>query len=144
MLGQLLLWLVKLLSSRIDSQGPTTSVVVGKHLASGKYRVFFPLVINDRRLTLTLFPSMDDSMFRLSALVLVLFSVAACKEEDKFDAGYDDGFASGYNTACEIRATLIEGDWDSQSYTRGYNEGNAAGILECNRCRDKRPSADCP
>jgi hypothetical protein len=83
-------------------------------------------------------------MFRLSILVSIALSTSACKEEDKFDVGYDDGFATGYNTACEIRATLIEGDWDSPTYSRGYNEGNAAGVIVCNRCRDKRPSADCP
>lgn len=83
-------------------------------------------------------------MVRLSVLAIILLSIVACKEEDKFDAGYDDGFATGYNTACEIRATMIEGDWDSPTYSRGYTQGNAAGVIECNRCRDKRPSDDCP
>ena len=26
-------------------------------------------------------------------------------------------YATGYNTTCKIRATLIEGDWDDEHYT---------------------------
>jgi len=45
--------------------------------------------------------------------------------------GYDDGYAAGYNTTCEIRATLIEGDWDSEANSRGYNTGYADGSAAC-------------
>jgi len=53
--------------------------------------------------------------------------------EERYDVGYDDGYASGYNTACEIRTTLIEGDWGNEHYSRGYSEGQTAGINACNQ-----------
>jgi hypothetical protein len=45
--------------------------------------------------------------------------------------GYSDGYATGYNTTCKIRATLIEGDWDNESYSKGYRQGYQAGSLAC-------------
>lgn len=64
------------------------------------------------------------------ATVLVL-TLAACEvgesPDARYDSGYSDGYAAGYNTACKIRATIIEGDWDDADYTRGYNEGQSAG-----------------
>lgn len=63
----------------------------------------------------------------------VLLLLAACDDADeRYDVGYDDGYAVGYNTACEIRATLIEGDFDSADYARGYADGQSDGIVECN------------
>ena len=46
-------------------------------------------------------------------LVLALIAVG-CGEsaEARYDTGWNDGYAAGYNTTCEIRATMIEGDWD--------------------------------
>ena len=32
---------------------------------------------------------------------------------------------------CEIRATLIAGDWDDEHYSRGYREGYASGSYDC-------------
>ena len=59
-------------------------------------------------------------------------SMSGCDAfKDKYDAGYDDGWAAGYNTTCKIRATMIEGDWDSESYSRGYSDGYADGSYEC-------------
>ena len=59
-------------------------------------------------------------------------SLSACDTfEDKYDAGYDDGWAAGYNTTCKIRATMIEGDWDSESYSNGYSDGYTDGSYEC-------------
>ena len=48
-----------------------------------------------------------------------------------YDLGWDDGHASGYNTTCEIRSTIIEGAWDNIAYSIGYSEGYAAGAKEC-------------
>lgn len=53
-------------------------------------------------------------------------------DEEAYDRGYDDGFAVGYNTACEIRATLIDGDWSEEDYSRGYAEGQSDGTISCN------------
>ena len=66
---------------------------------------------------------------------------AACGESSEqkydqaFDRGYSDGYAVGYNTTCEIRATLIEGDWDSAGYSAGYAAGNTDGTMACDRDR---------
>ena len=55
--------------------------------------------------------------------------------EDRYEIGYDDGFAPGYNTTCLFRSTLVRGDWDDDHYTEGYNEGYAAGAAVCTRDR---------
>ena len=49
----------------------------------------------------------------------------------KHDAGYGDGYAVGYNTACKIRTTLIEGDWSSEAYSEGYAAGVTDGTVAC-------------
>lgn len=66
--------------------------------------------------------------FILGVSVVLL---AACSTEDKYDTGYDDGYASGYNTTCKIRATLIEGDFDNESYKHGYDAGYRKGSQDC-------------
>jgi hypothetical protein len=46
---------------------------------------------------------------------IVLVAIVSCSEREGYDSAYDrgysDGYATGYNTTCEIRATLISGDW---------------------------------
>ena len=54
--------------------------------------------------------------------------------DERYDTGYSDGYAEGYNTTCKIRATMVEGDWEDENYSRGYRSGNAAGAQAC---RDK-------
>ena len=75
-------------------------------------------------------------MFRIfSTLVFFIASafLAGCSNADEsFDVGYDDGYAVGYNTACQIRATLIEGDFDNGDYARGYSQGQTDGVIACN------------
>ena len=51
--------------------------------------------------------------------------------DTRYNMGFDDGHAVGYNTTCKIRATLIEGDWEDKEYSRGYNDGYAEGASEC-------------
>ena len=62
-----------------------------------------------------------------------LFSLTACSPsaDSRYDSGYSDGYAEGYNTECKIRATLVEGDWDDKDYSRGYQDGRAAGVVDC-------------
>lgn len=68
---------------------------------------------------------------------IVFVSLAGCEDSDaRFDTGYSDGYAAGFNTACEIRATLIEGDWDDENYSRGYSDGQTAGIVDCNNSKN--------
>lgn len=71
-------------------------------------------------------------IFLLGTMLLI----SACKgesAEERLDAGYSDGYAVGYNTECEIRATLIEGDFDNADYSRGYYAGLADGAAACRR-----------
>lgn len=68
--------------------------------------------------------------------VIALFSALAltgCGEsaDSARDRGYDDGYAAGYNTTCQIRSTLIAGDWDNRHYSEGYNAGYADGSAAC-------------
>lgn len=80
------------------------------------------------------------SLASRSSIVGVLL-LAACESGDEaYDRGYDDGFAVGYNTACEIRATMIAGDWSNADYSRGYADGQTDGTVACNRDRRAGPS----
>lgn len=69
--------------------------------------------------------------------VIALMAIGGCGESDdaRYDAGYSDGYAVGFNTACEIRATLIEGNWEDTEYSRGYAMGQTAGVVDCNASR---------
>lgn len=51
--------------------------------------------------------------------------------ESAYDRGYSDGYAVGYNTTCEIRATMISGDWDTKGYKLGYDFGYLSGAEQC-------------
>ena len=66
---------------------------------------------------------------------IIILSIAlllqGCKGRNMYDLGWDDGHASGYNTTCEIRSTIIEGAWDNIAYSMGYSEGYATGAKEC-------------
>ena len=66
---------------------------------------------------------------------IIILSIAlllqGCKGRNMYDLGWNDGHASGYNTTCEIRSTIIEGAWDNIAYSIGYSEGYAAGAKEC-------------
>lgn len=66
------------------------------------------------------------------ALAMLFSALAACSEEEgtTYDAGYDDGHASGYNSFCKLRTTLIWGNFDYPEYARGFADGEAAGIAD--------------
>lgn len=64
--------------------------------------------------------------------------VGCANPEERYDVGYSDGYASGYNTTCKIRMTLIEGDFGNEHYERGYNEGYSAGSAACLAEKHKR------
>lgn len=57
------------------------------------------------------------------------------RADERADVGYTDGYAVGYNTACQIRATLIEGDFKNEDYSRAYANGQTDGISACNADR---------
>jgi hypothetical protein len=69
-----------------------------------------------------------------TALAISLMILAACEyetAEERYEAGYDDGYAAGYNTTCQIRPTLIRGDWEDDKYTAGHTAGYTAGSNAC-------------
>lgn len=70
---------------------------------------------------------------------VLVAALSGCNEDEdeRLDVGYDGGYAAGFNTTCEIRTTLIEGDWDSEAYTRGYNAGYSDGSTACLAERQK-------
>ena len=76
------------------------------------------------------------SQFASIALLTSVLALQACGDPDeRYDAGYDDGYAVGYNTTCEIRTTLIEGDFDNEFYSKGYEAGYAEGARACRQGR---------
>ena len=68
-------------------------------------------------------------------IILLLPACLGDDNDERFDVGYDDGLAAGYKTECNLGVALIEGDWDSDAYTRGYNIGYSDGVTAC---RDKK------
>jgi hypothetical protein len=56
----------------------------------------------------------------------------SCKSSgaSRYDSGYSDGYAEGYNTTLEIRATIVEGDWNDEAYSRGYKDGRSEGVKD--------------
>ena len=67
----------------------------------------------------------------VSLLPIMLLLGCGPNEESRYDSGYSDGYAEGYNTECEIRSTLVAGNWDDEAYSRGYKNGRADGIVAC-------------
>jgi len=76
---------------------------------------------------------------RFNRLILIIFFaiLSGCfSSDDDYDYGYGDGYAAGYNTTCNIRASLIKGDWDNEDYSRGYRLGYADGSYDCRNRKD--------
>lgn len=72
------------------------------------------------------------------ALLALTAALCACGEsaDSRRDRGYSDGYAEGYNTTCEIRATLIAGEWDDEHYSSGYASGRLDGAAACHRDKE--------
>lgn len=71
-------------------------------------------------------------------LVALLAGTAGCSESgsSRYNSGYRDGYAVGYNTTCKIRATKIKRDWDDKEYSEGYIDGQVNGVLDCKNKKD--------
>lgn len=67
----------------------------------------------------------------IGIILYLIYTFVTPSSDERFGAGYSDGYASGYNTTCKIRATMIKGDWSDRYYKKGYNEGYAAGSADC-------------
>ena len=64
--------------------------------------------------------------------LLASLSLVGCEEEGaNYDSGYSDGYATGFNTTCKIRMTLIYGHFDNEEYSEGYRDGYASGADAC-------------
>ena len=72
-------------------------------------------------------------MRRLLFLFATIILLTSCSEsyDDAYSRGYGDGYASGYNSTCNIRTTLIAGDFDKRGYQDGYNAGRSDGSNDC-------------
>ncbi len=70
----------------------------------------------------------------LMTFIGAIFLIGCGESADsRYDSGYSDGYAAGYNTTCNIRSTMIEGDWSDKNYTSGYNAGYSDGSRDCKR-----------
>ena len=79
------------------------------------------------------------NVVRSIGIGLCLSALSGCGEsaDSRYDYGYSDGYAAGYNTTCEIRGTLVKGDWDDEAYANGYRDGYAEGALDCRRSQSQ-------
>lgn len=79
---------------------------------------------------------MGGARCELAACAAALAFLTGCSDPDeRADVGFDDGYAVGYNTECQIRATLIEGDFENQAYAEAYARGRHEGAEACKRER---------
>ena len=70
-------------------------------------------------------------MNKIIILAILALILSGCDSTDWTDVGYSDGYAVGYNTTCNIRATLIEGKWDNSDYSEAYYAGYEDGEKDC-------------
>lgn len=72
-------------------------------------------------------------------LLSAVAALSGCGESAsaRYDAGYGDGYAEGYNTTLRIRSTMVRGDWKDKEYTRGYNDGRSQGVSEALAKKDR-------
>ena len=79
------------------------------------------------------------TLYRALISVFILTFLVACDSSDsdsvRYEKGYDDGYAVGYNAACEIRLTVVEGDWEDENYSNAYEDGHYDGQQDCKEGR---------
>lgn len=74
---------------------------------------------------------------KIPAIALAVLALAACgSTKTPYQEGYEDGFATGYNTECGLRATLIEGAWRNEDYSAGFADGETRGHAACREDRE--------
>jgi len=69
--------------------------------------------------------------FFMFFLMLQMMMLGCSHDEKTFETGYDDGYAEGFNTQCEVKKISIFGHWDSPEYSKGYKEGRKDGVRAC-------------
>lgn len=71
-------------------------------------------------------------MIEISGVFLLSLLLAGCSDwSEREDVGFDDGYAVGYNTACGIRTSVVEGDFNNDRYANAYERGREAGAAAC-------------
>lgn len=84
---------------------------------------------------------MDLSYARVTVSSVLVLSLTACTDPQfSFSAGYKDGYHAGYETECGPRAVLVDGDFRSQAYREGLEDGYRDGSRACREGR----SSDVP
>ena len=74
-----------------------------------------------------------------TALLIVAVSMVSCSNSDKnYRSGYNDGSAVGYNSACDIRRTLIYGDFNNNDYADGVVDGIANCLRDKGQAENER------
>ena len=70
---------------------------------------------------------------RVIFVATISFILISCSEssDSAYNRGYDDGYAVGYNSTCNIRSTMVSGDWDNKHYSEGYADGTIDGSRAC-------------
>ncbi len=79
-------------------------------------------------------------IYSVVAMLSGVIALTGCgpSADSRYDYGFNDGYATGYNTTCEIRATLIKGDWKDERYSTGYRDGYSEGASECKKSRGRK------
>jgi len=77
--------------------------------------------------------NLSNNIKLTTLIVIIAFLLNGCgpSTDSRYDSGYNDGYAEGYNTTCKIRSTLVEGDWEDENYSRGYQDGRVDGVVDC-------------
>lgn len=69
-------------------------------------------------------------MKKILVLPFIIFLFACESKDSAFDRGYSDGYVVGYESICNPRSVLIDGDFDNANYRAGYNAGERSGITD--------------
>jgi hypothetical protein len=77
--------------------------------------------------------------YYLTVFLSAVAALSGCGESAsaRYDAGYGDEYAEGYNTTLEIRSTMVRGDWKDKEYSRGYSDGRSQGVREALAKKDR-------
>ncbi|NRA54215.1 MAG: hypothetical protein HRU23_08740 [Gammaproteobacteria bacterium] len=67
----------------------------------------------------------------LAVIIFIIFKVLSPNAQERYDVGFSDGHAVGYNAQCNIRATTVAIDLNNEDYFKGYNNGKQHGIKAC-------------
>jgi len=78
------------------------------------------------------------SMKKISQILILTsltITLVGCGDDiDWCDRGASDGYAVGYNKACNIqRSSLIYGEWENKLYAQCYAQGIEDGKQACYR-----------